>query len=123
MDLGNLGNKLINEIAKTIENNKNITQEEIEQFVQDLKRFLGSPYNIITKNITILEEKDISIIISDRYKLLNFMINKEDITESNLDNLIEILQKIKEYNDLQKSGLNVEEIKFICNFKKILNKK
>lgn len=106
-----------------IENNKNITQEEIEQFTQDLKKFLGSPYNIITKNITILEEKDISIIISDRYKLLNFMISKEDITESNLDNLIDTLQKIKEYYELQKSGLDVEEIKFICDFKKILNKK
>ena len=33
------------------------------------------------------------------------------------------LVKIKEYYNLQKSGLNVEEIKFICNFKKILNKK
>ena len=27
MDLGNLGNKLINEISKTIENNKNIKKD------------------------------------------------------------------------------------------------
>lgn len=104
-----------------IENNKTITPEEIEEVIIELKKFLDNPYNIIIKNITILEDKNISIIISDRYKLLKFAIEKEDINPENLDTLIEILQKIKNYYYIQKSGINLEEMQFICEFKKITN--
>ena len=68
-----------------------------------------------------LEEKNIAIMISDRYKLLNFAIEKEDITPDNLDNLIDTLQKIKNYYYIQKSGINLEEMEFICEFKKLAN--
>lgn len=106
-----------------IENKKNITSDEIDIEIKELKEFLDSPNNIIIKNIAILEEKNISIIISDRYKLLNFTIEKEDITPDNLDNLIGTLEKIKNYYYIQKSGINLNEMEFICEFKKIENKK
>ena len=104
-----------------IANNSTITQEEIEKLILELKDFLNDPYNIIIKNITMLEEKNIAIMISDRYKLLNFAIEKEDITPDNLDNLIDTLQKIKNYYYIQKSGINLEEMEFICEFKKLAN--
>lgn len=105
----------------SIKNNPSITQEEIEQNILELQEFLNNPYNIIIKNITILEEKNISIIISDRYKLLNFTIEKDDINPDNLDNLIDILRKIKNYYCIQKSGINLDDMAFICEFKKIAN--
>lgn len=105
----------------SIKNNPSITQEEIEQNILELQEFLNNPYNIIIKNITILEEKNISIIISDRYKLLSFTIEKDDINPDNLDNLIDILRKIKNYYCIQKSGINLDDMAFICEFKKIAN--
>lgn len=105
----------------SIKHNPSITQEEIEQNILDLREFLNNPYNIIIKNITIMEEKNISIIISDRYKLLNFNIEKEDINPDNLDNLIDILRKIKNYYYIQKSEINLDDMRFICEFKKIAN--
>ena len=102
-------------------NNPSITQEEIEQNILELQEFLNNPYNTIIKNITILEEKNISIIISDRYKLLNFTIEKDDINPDNLDNLIDILRKIKNYYYIQKSEINLDDMRFICEFKKIAN--
>jgi len=105
----------------SIKNNPSITQDEIEQNILELQEFLNNPYNIIIKNITILEEKNISIIISDRYKLLNFTIEKDDINPDNLDNLIDILRKIKNYYCIQKSGINLDDMAFICEFKKIAN--
>lgn len=105
----------------SIKHNPSITQEEIEQNILDLREFLNNPYNIIIKNITVMEEKNISIIISDRYKLLNFNIEKEDINPDNLDNLIDILRKIKNYYYIQKSEINLDDMRFICEFKKIAN--
>lgn len=104
-----------------IENNKTITPEEIEEVIIELREFLNNPYNIIIKNIAILEDKNISIIISDRYKLLKFSIEKEDINPENLDTLIETLQKIKNHYYIQKSGINLKEMQFICEFKKMAN--
>ena len=72
------------------------------------------------RNITILEDKNIPMIISDRYKLLNFNIEKEDIIESNIDTLISGLQKIKNYYNFQKAGIDLEKMRFICEAKKIL---
>lgn len=103
-----------------INNNKTISQEEIDEQIEELREFLSNPYIIIIKNITILEDKNISIIISDRYKLLNFKVEKEDITEANIDALISGLQKIKNYYNFQRAGINLEKMKFICEAKKIL---
>ena len=74
-----------------IKNNKTITQEEIDEQIAELDEFLTIPYNTIINNMTILEEKDIAIIIKDRYKLLNFIVEKEDLTMNNVDTLVVIL--------------------------------
>ena len=59
------------------------------------------------------------IMISDRYRLLNFNITKEDIAEENLDNIILILEKIINYINFKESKLNLDDIKFVCEFSKI----
>ena len=106
-----------------IENNPSITQEEIEEVINELKQFLTDPYIIIIKNITLLENKNIAIIISDRYKLLNFNIQKDDINEENLDNLIDSLNKIKNYYEIEQAGIDINTIKFVCKADKILKAK
>lgn len=103
-----------------IQSNKTITPDEIEILIKEFKEFLANPYIIIIKNISILEEKNIAMIISDKYKLLNFKIEKEDIDEANLDNLIISLQKIKNYYNMKQAGIDLNEMKFICQAKKIL---
>lgn len=106
-----------------IEHNNTLAPEEIENEILELNTFLDEPYNIIIKNITILDDKNISIIISDRYKLLKFSIEKEDVNPENLDTLIGTLQKIKNNYYIQKSGIDLQDMEFICEFKKIANLK
>ena len=106
-----------------IENNPSITQEEIEEVINGLKQFLTDPYIIIIKNITLLENKNIAMIISDRYKLLNFNIQKDDINEENLENLIDSLSKIKNYYEMGQVGIDINTIKFVCKADKILKTK
>ena len=106
-----------------IKNNKTITQEEIDEQIAELDEFLTIPYNTIINNMTILEEKDIAIIIKDRYKLLNFIVEKEDLTMNNVDTLVGILEDIIIGDNMKKAGLNIENIEEICELKKILKKK
>lgn len=106
-----------------IENNPSIEPKEIELYIRDLLQFLRNPYNTIIKNIGIMEEKDIPIIISDRYKLLNFNINKEDINIDNIDNIIDILNKIETRHNMDLNGIKIDDMEFIVESKKILGKK
>ncbi|MBR3163419.1 MAG: hypothetical protein IKF17_04915 [Clostridia bacterium] len=103
-----------------IKNNKNITQEEMDSKISELQDFVNSPYNTFINNITILEEKDISIIIKDRYKLLGFTIEKEDISPQSVDNLIGTLQDIKTGLNIKNIGINIEDINELINIKKTL---
>ena len=103
-----------------IRNNKTITQEEIDEMINMLDEFLKNPYNTIINNLTILDEKDVAIIIKDRYKLLNFIIEKEDIGLNNIDNLISTLETIEKSFCMKKIGIKPETIEEILTLNKIL---
>ena len=100
-------------------NEETILSEDIDVRIEELRAFLKNPNNIIINNIAILEEKDIPIIIADIYKLSNLKVEKQDII-NNLNALIESLQKLKNNYYIEKSKISIEDIKFICGFKKIM---
>ena len=60
------------------------------------------------------------MIIKDRYKLLNFNIEKDDLNENNIDTLIRTLEKIKTALNLKQEGLNIKHIEELCTIKKLL---
>ena len=102
--------------------NPDMEREDIEKFIKELNNFLKNPYNTIIKNITVLEEKDIPMIISDRYKLLNFNVTKDDVNIENIDTLITTLSTIETKYNMDKLKIKIEDLTFICEFKKILDK-
>ena len=81
-------------VTLIIKNQQDILPEEIESKIEKLEKFLVNPNNNIINNITIQEEKDIGLIIKDKYKLSNFLLEKEDLEKDNLDNLIKTLENI-----------------------------
>lgn len=116
-----LANSYYNYLTKCIiENNKTITQEKIDDQITKLDEFLKMPYNNIINNLTFLEEKDISVIIKDRYQLLNFNIKQEDFNNKNIDNLIKILENIMTSFYLKEVNLKVEKIEEILKIKNTL---
>lgn len=120
-DALNLADSYYNYLTQCmIENNKTITQEKIDEQIKDLEEFLRNPYNNIITNLTITDEKDIAMIIKDRYQLLNFNIKLEDLNEKNLDRLIAVLENIVTSFCLKKVGLEVEKIQEIIRIKDIL---
>lgn len=105
-----------------IKNNPQILPEEIVESINELKKFMKSPYHTIMKNIHISDDKNIQIIIKDRYRLLNFKVEKEDLDEGNIDSLERNLKAIKMSLDLENAGLDIEDIEMVCKIKDLLKK-
>ncbi len=101
-------------------NNPEIDVSETDRCIKEIKDFIKNPYNTIIKNLTITDEKDVAIIISDRYKLSKFKINKEDITVDNADNIIAVLNKIVVRHIMDKQGIKLNEMQFLVDSKKII---
>lgn len=103
-----------------IKNFKNIQPEEIEEKVKELDDFLSNPYNTIINHTSITEENDLSIIIKDRYKLLSFIVEKEDLGINNISSLISRLENIQIAINMKKANLKIEDIEQLCEIKKML---
>lgn len=98
------------------------SDEEINNFIDELREFVRWPFYTILNNITMTDTKQLSLVIKDRYQLLNINVAKEDLEEENLDNLISIIDTIKTNENLQSNNLSIDEIEGIYEFKKILGK-
>lgn len=103
-----------------IKNFKNIQSEEIEEKVKELDDFLSNPYNTIINHTSVTEENDLSIIIKDRYKLLSFIVEKEDLGINNISSLISRLENIQIAINMKKANLKIEDIELLCEIKKML---
>ena len=60
------------------------------------------------------------MIIKDRYKLLNFNVDKEDFNEKKINNLISLLENIVIAYNMKKIDLDIHEIEEILEIKQAL---
>ena len=110
-------------LLKIIESNKEgITNDEIVKEFNELLDFINYPNLTIINNLTILDEKDIPLIIVDKYKLMEININKEMLEESNLDNLISNVDKLLVDYYIKNSEVSYDDISFVVEAKKIIEK-
>ena len=68
-----------------------------------------------------MQDKDIGTIIKDRYKLLNFNVEKEDLQIDNVDNLISLLDEIQQKFNIEEAELDINNIEELVELKKLLN--
>lgn len=104
---------IINEIP-------DIPEKEINETVADIRKFITSPYITIINNVTIKEEKDMALMIKDKYNLFNINITKTDLDESSIGALVNTVDSIVNAYNLENSGLNLDDIKYILKANKIL---
>lgn len=106
-----------------IKNNHQIEAQEIEEQIVKLKTFMKSPYHTIMKNIHISDDKNVQIIIKDRYRLLNFKVEKEDLDEENIEALVRNLKAIEISLNLENAELKIKDIDIVCKIKELLKNK
>jgi len=107
-------------IVRCMKDNKSEASFEEEQ--NRLINFLLSPYNTLIMNIALFEEKDLALVISDRYKLSNFNISNENLeTEDGIEEIINNATKVDIYDKIV-SKLTYENLKFIEQVRETLKK-
>ena len=104
-----------------IKYDKEITEEEIKVNIEEFEEFIKYPYDTISHSIIMGEEKDIPLMIKDRYNLFGIKLTKESLDVNNIRNLILDLEKIENYYYIRKMNIDLEEVKELCRAKKILN--
>jgi len=97
-----------------------ITEDEINDMIIRLKEEIKQPNFSVINNINITEEKDITIIIKDKYKLLGLNVSKDDFEETNVEVLRNQTKIITMSKNIKNSNLSLEEIDFTCKAKEIL---
>lgn len=88
-------------------------KEKDIQEIEKLRLFVYNPYNYILNNILLSEEKDISILIMDRYNLFGFDLTKEKLEKDNIDNLIKQLEVILNIIVMNKNNITESRIRFL----------
>lgn len=104
------------------EHYKDDTDIDVTEELQELIDFINQPYKVMLNNIKLAEEPEIKSIISNRYKILNIRLEKEDLEDYNIDELIENVQKIVNYYNIKKSNLKIEDISFLEKVKPMIAK-
>lgn len=103
-----------------IDNDSSIGDKEINDIQLELSKFLVSNKLTILDNISVLDTNSIPNIISNMYRLLNIKIEENDI-ESNTDNYIELLRKIRIINEINNSEITYDELLFQVESQTIIN--
>lgn len=107
-------------VETIIEEFEDVTDEEISEAIVKIRDFITNPYLIILKNISIKEDKDIALMIKDKYNLNNINIKKDELNEDDVDMLIENVSCVVNSCNIEKSELNLDDIQYFIKANKIL---
>lgn len=88
-------------------------EKDPEKELAKINSIIHSPYLNLVNNLWIKDEKDIPIIIIDKYNLYNFKLTKDMLKEENVGVLIQNLKYIITNIYLKKNNLDEDKIKFI----------
>jgi len=103
-----------------IENDKEIEEPQIIGKIEEFKKFIDYPYNTISESISMMDDKEIALIIKDRYTLFDIKITKDQLDEGSINSLINDLEKIENYYYIQKANIDLNKIDGLYKMKKIV---
>ena len=92
-------------------NNKGITVEEIDEIVDDFKEFVYNPDTIISKDLNLFNDYDLSKLIKDKCLLLNINVDASQFDD--LEGLKKKLDEIANIYYISKLDIDPSDIKFI----------
>ena len=107
-------------VEAIIDQYPDIAEKEINENVNEFRSFITNPYITILNNVTIKEDKDMALMIKDKYNLFNINITKSDLEETTIGTLMNTVEEIVNAFNLENSGLKLDDIKFVIRANKIL---
>lgn len=107
----------------TLQNVYNLKDyDTILKYSENFDLFAMNPTNIIMMGVPIFKEINIPEIIANKYRLNNIKIIEDDLSEENLDSLLNKILLILRINNISNSKISVEEIWFLAEVEKIISK-
>lgn len=98
-----------------------ISIDELDRNLEELRKFVLSPYNNVINNLNILGDYNVPMIIMDKYKLYNINITLESLGELSLEDLIKKTETICNYYKINNlNNLNMDKISDYIKLKKLL---
>ena len=96
--------------------------EEVVKYSDNFDIFAMDSTNIIVDGVEIFGTSDIPSFIANKYRLNSIRITSEDLSEENLDSIIEKINLIIRDNIIKNSDTNAEKLWFIVQVDKMLAK-
>ena len=104
-----------------MEEDSELTTIQLDKEIDELIYFTLNPSNTIITNLTIMDDNDIKEIIISNYRLFNVNLDSSTL-ESDIDNLINDLEKINIYYILNNFKIDILNLQSIKEGKKLLEK-
>ena len=96
--------------------------ETILKYSENFDLFAMNPTNIIMMGVPAFKDINIPEIIANKYRLNNIKITEGDLSEENLDSLMNKILLILRVNNINNSKITVEELWFLAEVEKIIIK-
>ena len=108
-------------IEKQIVNKFKETDSEfnLERYLKEYIEFIYDPNSSFLHKITVLLDYNIADIISEKYALLGINLTSDQISTDAIDTEIDTLNVISLVNYIKLSHMSIDEMKLICDIKKI----
>ena len=93
------------------------TDIEVIEIMEKFYSFVYNPNNVIIKKFVFLDQNDFELLIKNKYKLFDITLN--DDFSASIDDLKKNIKFVERLYHLEKNNINLEDIKFVCEVKKI----
>ena len=104
-------------VNKTYELDENADINDINIRFEELKKYVNNTEFYILNNVALLDEKQMKQLIVEKYNLNNISLTLDNLIS--LDSTISDIEKLINYENIVKSGINVDDISLYLEYKKL----
>ena len=97
----------------------NNSEFNLERYLEEYIEFIYNPNSSFLHKVTVLLNYNIADIISEKYALLGINLTSDQISTDAIDTEIDTLNVISLVNYIKLSHMSIDEMKLICDIKKI----
>ena len=95
-------------------------QNTLQENIVDYLRFIYNPNNSVLRKTNALVDFNITNIISEKYKLLDLVLDEESINKDNIDSTLDSVRYVNLIQNIERSSISLNDIKNLCDMKKII---
>ena len=95
-------------------------QNTLRENIIEYLRFIYNPNNSVLRKTNALVDFNIVTIISEKYKLLDLVLDEESINKDNIDSTLDSVRYVNLIQNIERSAISLNDIKNLCDIKKII---